>query len=154
MQLASAMGMRVIVVDTGDDREKLAKHHGAEAFFDFQKTDPVKEVNELTKGGAHGVFVTAVQSYPIALGYLGIRGGGKVMCIGLPPSGKHHIDLDPTQLVFRNQAIQGTLVASLRDIDETLEFAARGKLSLEATIVGLSKFNESVQKLKNGQVAG
>lgn len=29
-----------------------------------------------------------------------------------------------------------------------------GKLSLEATVVGRSKFNESVQKLKNGQVAG
>ena len=74
--------------------------------------------------------------------------------IGLPPSGKYHIDLDPTQLVFRNQSIQGTLVSSLKDIDETLDFAQRGKLSLQATVVGLSKFNESVQKLKNGQVAG
>ena len=73
------MGMRPIVVDTGDERETLAKHHGAEAFFDFQKCDPVKEVLELTKGGAHGVFVTAVQAYPTALGYLGLRGGAKVM---------------------------------------------------------------------------
>jgi propanol-preferring alcohol dehydrogenase len=73
------MGMRVIVVDTGEEREKLAKKHGAEAFFDFTKGDPVKQVQELTQGGAHGVFVTAVQSYPIALGYLGIRGGAKVM---------------------------------------------------------------------------
>jgi alcohol dehydrogenase, propanol-preferring len=74
--------------------------------------------------------------------------------IGLPPAGKYHIDLDPSQLVFRNQSVQGTLVASLQDIDETLEFAARGKLRLEPTVVGRSKFNESVQKLKNGQVAG
>lgn len=29
-----------------------------------------------------------------------------------------------------------------------------GKLRLEPAVVGLSKFNESVQKLKNGQVAG
>jgi hypothetical protein len=29
-----------------------------------------------------------------------------------------------------------------------------GKLRLEPTVVGLSKFNESVQKLKNGPVAG
>ena len=29
-----------------------------------------------------------------------------------------------------------------------------GKLRLEPTVVGMSKFNESVQKLKNGQVAG
>ena len=74
--------------------------------------------------------------------------------IGLPPAGKFHIDLDPSGLVFRNQAVQGTLVASLKDLDETLDFAARGKLSLKPTVVGLSKFNESVQKLKKGQVAG
>lgn len=48
--------------------------------------------------------------------------------IGLPPAGKFHIDLDPTQLVFRNQSIQGTLVSSLKDIDETLDFAKRGEV--------------------------
>jgi alcohol dehydrogenase, propanol-preferring len=79
VQLASAMGVRPIVVDTGDEREKLTKHHGAEHFIDFQKEDTVKKVLEITGGGAHAVFVTAVQSYPTALGYLGIRGGAKVM---------------------------------------------------------------------------
>ena len=64
------------------------------------------------------------------------------------------MDLDPSRLVFRNQTIKGTLVAGLQDIDETLDFAARGKLSLKPAVVGLSKFNESVQKLKKGQVAG
>ena len=43
---------------------------------------------------------------------------------------------------------------SLKDIDETLDFAKRGKLSLQATVVGRAKFNEAVQKLKAGQVAG
>ena len=46
--------------------------------------------------------------------------------IGLPPNGKFHIDLDPTVLAFKNQSIKGTLVASLQDVDETLEFARRG----------------------------
>lgn len=154
VQLAAAMGIRPIVVDTGDEREKLALHLGAEHFIDFKGDDPVKKVLEITGGGAHGVIVTAAQSYPIALDYLGNRGGGQVMCIGLPAHGKFHIDLDPSRLVFRNQSIKGTLVSSMADVDETLDFARRGKLRLEPTVVGLSKFNESVQKLKNGQVAG
>jgi alcohol dehydrogenase, propanol-preferring len=58
VQLASAMGIRPIVVDTGDVRDTLAKHHGAEHFIDFQKDDTVKKVLEITGGGAHGVFVT------------------------------------------------------------------------------------------------
>lgn len=75
-----------------------------------------------------------------------------------------------------NQGVKGTLVSPLNDIDEALDFAkwgqihpfnlkpiiARansihgypGKLHLEPTVVGLSKWNESVQKLRAGQVAG
>lgn len=156
VQLAAAMGLRPIVVDTGDERKKLATELGAEHFIDFKESkDPHAEVVQLTGGhGGHAVFVTAVQSYPEALKYLGTRAGGQVMCIGLPPAGKYHIDLDPTALVFRNQSLKGTLVSSMAEVDETLDFARRGKLRLTPTVVGLSKFNESVQKLKNGQVAG
>lgn len=155
VQLAHAMGMRPIVVDTGNERRELAKKLGAEHFIDFkEESDPVKKVVELTDGGAHGVFVTAVQSYPIALGYLGMRAGGMMMCIGLPPTGKFHIDLDPAALIFRNHSIRGSVVSSLGELDETLDFAARGKLRLEPTVVGLSQWNDAVQKLKRGEVAG
>lgn len=98
VQLAHAMGMRPIVVDTGNERRELCKKLGAEHFIDFkEESDPVKKVVEITGGGAHGCFVTgkfaafsttecllanhdpAVQSYPIALGYLGHRAQAKVM---------------------------------------------------------------------------
>lgn len=75
------------------------------------------------------------------------------------------------------------MISPLGDIDETLKFAVRGessgqlvvtrtrqksvtcvmthltcvnagKLRLQPTVVGVSKWNESVQKLRNGQVAG
>jgi propanol-preferring alcohol dehydrogenase len=82
------------------------------------------------------------------------------------------MDINPSALVFKNQSVKGTLVAGLGDVDETLDFARRGDdnfttfrstgglkfylglLKLEPTVVGLSKFNESVQKLRNGEVAG
>jgi D-arabinose 1-dehydrogenase-like Zn-dependent alcohol dehydrogenase len=80
IQLADAMGLRPIVVDTGDDKEKLAKSLGAEHFIDFKKVENVAaEIVKIADGvGAHGVFVTAPQSYPSALSYLGSRVGGKV----------------------------------------------------------------------------
>jgi len=154
VQLAAAMGIRPIVVDTGDARAELTKKYGAEHFVDFKKGDPVEEVLKLTGGGAHAVFVTAVQAYPLAPKYLGARAGSVVMCIGLPPAGQFHIDVDPTGLIFRNQSIKGTLVSSLGDLDETLEFAARGKLHLEPTVVGLGQWNDCVQKLKRSEIAG
>lgn len=80
VQLAHAMGLRAIVVDTGDERRKITKELGAEHFVDFKEVeDPTADVVKLTEGGAHAVFVTAYQSYPIALKYLGSRAGGQVM---------------------------------------------------------------------------
>lgn len=129
VQLATAMGMRTIVVDTGSERREKCLHYGADAFIDYMKVeDPVAEVVKITHGGAHGVFVTAVQSYTIAQGFLGERAGAVVMCIGLPPDGMYSITVSPTSLANRNQSIKGTLVAGLADVDETLDFARRGKL--------------------------
>ena len=59
VQLAHAMGLRAVVVDTGDERKALAKKHGAEHFIDFKDVEnPGAEVVKLTDGGAHAVFLT------------------------------------------------------------------------------------------------
>ena len=59
------MGMRAIVVDSGEEKAALAKRCGAEAFIDFRKERNVAaKVIETADGiGAHGVMVTAWQSY-------------------------------------------------------------------------------------------
>ena len=59
------MGMRPIVVDTSEEKEALAKKCGAEAFVDFKKVGDVPaKVREIAGGiGAHGVMVTAWQTY-------------------------------------------------------------------------------------------
>ncbi|KAF3041026.1 hypothetical protein E8E11_002636 [Didymella keratinophila] len=156
VQLAKAMGLRAVAIDTGDDKEKLCREVGAEEFIDFKKVGNVaEEIIRICDGiGAHGVFVTAVQTYPSSVSYLGGRVGGKVMCVGLPPAGTQHIDVDPNQMCFKKQSIQGTLVSSMADVDKTLDFAKRGLLKPIYTVYPLSKFNEAVQKLKRGEIAG
>jgi D-arabinose 1-dehydrogenase-like Zn-dependent alcohol dehydrogenase len=100
------------------------------------------------------VFVTAVQTYPSSISYLGGRVGGKVMCIGLPPAGTLHVDVDPNQMCFKKQSVQGTLVSSMADVDKTLDFARRGLLKPIYTVYPLSKLDEVVQKLRRGEIAG
>jgi D-arabinose 1-dehydrogenase-like Zn-dependent alcohol dehydrogenase len=157
VQLAKAMGLRAVAVDTGEEKKKLClETGGAEHFIDFKKVENVaEEVVRVCDGiGAHGVFVTAVQTYPSSLTYLGSRVGGKVMCIGLPPAGTQHMDVDPNQMCFRKQTISGTLVSSMADVDKTLDFARRGLLKPIYTVYPLSQFNEAVQKLRRGEIAG
>lgn len=88
VQMAAGMGLRPIVVDTGDEKEKLAMSRGAKAFIDFKRVaDPVAEVIKVADGiGAHGVFVTAGNSYPSAIPYTGTRVGAVISCIGLRKS--------------------------------------------------------------------
>ncbi|KAI0582645.1 hypothetical protein TUN199_06668 [Pyrenophora tritici-repentis] len=157
VQLASAMGLRPVAIDTGAEKEKLCMEVGrAEHFIDFKKVENVAEEVIRTCGGigAHGVFVTAVQSYPSSISYLGKRVGGKVMCVGLPPAGTQHIDVDPNQMCFFKQSVHGTLVSSMADVDKTLDFARRGLLRPIYTVYPMSQFNEAVQKLKRGEIAG
>jgi alcohol dehydrogenase, propanol-preferring len=59
------MGMLPIVIDSGAEKEALAKRCGAIAFIDFKKESNVAgKVIEVAGGiGAHGVMVTAWQTY-------------------------------------------------------------------------------------------
>ena len=85
VQLAKAMGFRVIGIDAGQAKRELCEKLGCEAFIDFLETKNVEEeVVKLTDGrGAHGVFVTAgsMEAYKSAPRM--VRVGGRVMCIGL-----------------------------------------------------------------------
>jgi D-arabinose 1-dehydrogenase-like Zn-dependent alcohol dehydrogenase len=81
VQLASAMGIRPIVIDSGEGERKLALELGAEAFLDFKESDDLAtDVIKICNGiGAHGVFVIAGQNYPAALSFTGSPVGAKVM---------------------------------------------------------------------------
>lgn len=85
VQLAKAMGLRPVVVDAGEEKKKLALKYGAEAFVDFRETEDVAaRVKEICDGvGAHGVFVTAYQSYAAAITYVADRISAKIVCIAL-----------------------------------------------------------------------
>lgn len=93
VQLAKAMGLRPIVVDSGEEKEKLCLQMGAEAFVDFRKvTSTVEEVRKIADGvGAHGVFVTAPQGYKDALSYVGSRVGATILCVGIRESPSLHL---------------------------------------------------------------
>lgn len=134
VQLARAMGFRVIGIDGGDEKRELCDKLGCEAFIDFTKVNDVAaEVMKITRRGAQGVFVTAGSpaAYQSAPGMLGI--GGKIMCIGLrmssyphslflankwqAPAGSCIVGSHPADFVLRNLHVIGTKVGSMRDTD-------------------------------------
>ncbi|KAL4890638.1 chaperonin 10-like protein [Aspergillus ambiguus] len=156
VQLAKAMGMRPIVVDTGASKRALAMKMGAEAFVDFVETpDATKAVVEVADGvGAHGVFVTAPAAYKVATSYVGDRVGAVVMCIGLGKTGTIHLGEDPFRFIVRNLCIKGTMVGSREDTARALDFARRGQLQQICEVYPIDRLPEAVEKLRRGEVAG
>ena len=79
------MGMRVIAVDGGSEKEEMCKKIGADHFVDFMKVkDVAADVVKIADGlGAHGLIVTASTGAAYAGGLGMLRTSGVFMCIGL-----------------------------------------------------------------------
>ncbi|GAM91502.1 hypothetical protein ANO11243_095530 [Dothideomycetidae sp. 11243] len=157
VQLAKAMGLRPIVIDTGEARRELSMRMGAEAFIDFKTEEDVNAaaVKAADGIGAHGVFVTAAPAYASAVALTGTRVGATVMCIALPPTETPTTFVPgPGVFAFRNLTVKGTLVGTMKDTAAALDFAKRGLLKQVSEVIPLADMPDAVQRLRRGEVSG
>lgn len=156
VQLAKALGIRPIVLDTGAAKRAMSLEMGAEAFVDFKEvSDPAAAVIKIADGvGVHGVFITAPAAYQSALSYVGSRVGAVIMCVGLAPKGSVTVGGDPNSLIFSSLTIKGTLVGSRRDVAAALDFAKRGQLKQICEVYPIDRLPEAVERLRRGEVPG
>jgi propanol-preferring alcohol dehydrogenase len=152
VQYARAMGMRVLAVDVSDDKLALARKHGAEACVNAAaEDDVVARIHQLTDGGAHGGLVTAVNghAFPQAVG--GLRRGGTVSLVGLPPE---EFGLDIFSTVLLGLTVRGSIVGTRKDMAEALDFFARGLVDPTYTVRPLADINDIFTEMENGTIDG
>jgi D-arabinose 1-dehydrogenase-like Zn-dependent alcohol dehydrogenase len=127
VQYAHYLGLRVIGIDTGDEKKALVKKLGADVWIDFkQEKDIVKAVQNSTPDGLgpHAAIVAAAgaTAYETALEY--VRPHGTVVAVGLPP-GKIQADIFWT--VLTSKRLVGSYVGNRQDADEALRITATGQ---------------------------
>ncbi|KAM0750759.1 GroES-like protein [Meredithblackwellia eburnea MCA 4105] len=150
-----ALGLRLIAVDTGVEKEEMCLELGAEAFIDFKKCADVEaEVKRLTGGGAHAVIVTGGTAAAYKSATMLLRKGGVQVCVGLPPVGAAIAGADPLHIIMNKITILGSLVGSKSDVDESLDFIARGLVKPRITVLPFEKFSEGLKMLVEGRAAG
>jgi alcohol dehydrogenase, propanol-preferring len=152
VQYAVAMGRRVAAIDIDDAKLALASKHGAEVTVNARNTDdPAAELQSRTGGGVHGALVTAVNAhaFPQAVGAL--RRGGTVSLVGLPPD---QFPLDIFTTVLFGLTVRGSIVGTRRDMQEALDFFARGKVSPTYTVRPLAEINDIFAELEGGTIDG
>ncbi|GAA5875456.1 hypothetical protein JCM16303_000633 [Sporobolomyces ruberrimus] len=157
VQYASAMGLRVVAIDTGDDKKKLCASYGADKFIDFKNYKDsesfIKAIKDECDGvGPHAAVVAAAgaAAYEQALEY--IRPTGTLVAVGLPPD--TFIKANVFFTVFHSKRIVGSYVGNRQDAVEALDFAARGKVEARIEVVPLSQLTEVYERMEKGQLAG
>ncbi|MEL0612445.1 alcohol dehydrogenase AdhP [Marinomonas arenicola] len=150
VQYAVAMGFRVVAVDTGAAKRELAMSLGAEYFFDFKTDDVVKDILATTNG-VHATVCTAVSKAGFRQSYDVIRRGGKCVLVGLPPE---DMPLPIFDTVLNGVSVIGSIVGTRKDLEECLEFAARGKVKAIIAEKSLDQINDIFDDMEKGDITG
>jgi propanol-preferring alcohol dehydrogenase len=127
VQYAKAMGMRVIAIDGGDEKRELCKKLGAEVFIDFMTVKDIPaEVVKTTTYGAHAVIVFSATKEGYASAPAMLRPGGTMVAVGLPKDPSVVAGAPPLMLALKRLQVVGSVVGTLKDVEEALDFTARG----------------------------
>jgi len=155
VQYAKAMGMRVIAIDGGDAKRDLCKKLGAEEFIDFTKTKDIPaEVMKITTYGAHGVVVTAATRAGYEQAPHLLRPGGTMVCVGLPQDQTIIAGASPILMCLKKLNVVGSVVGTMKDVEEALDFTARGLVHPILTKGELGDLNRFCDDMINGKLAG
>lgn len=150
VQYAKAMGFNVAAVDVAPDKLALAKRLGATVTVNALETDPAAYLQKEI-GGAHGVLVTAVspKAFEQALGM--VRRGGTIALNGLPPG---EFPLPIFSMVLSGITVRGSIVGTRLDLQESLEYAADGKVKATIKTEKLENINDIFARMHKGQIEG
>jgi propanol-preferring alcohol dehydrogenase len=149
VQYAKAMGFNVAAVDIDDSKLALARKLGATVTVNAKNTDPAAYLQRRSK--AHGVLVTAVspKAFEQALGM--VRRGGTISLNGLPPG---DFPLPIFSMVLKGITVRGSIVGTRLDLQESLDFAAQGKVKATVSTDKLENINDIFARMHEGKIEG
>ncbi|MDQ0162897.1 alcohol dehydrogenase AdhP [Bacillus alveayuensis] len=150
LQYAKAMGLNVVAVDISDEKSELAKKLGADITINGLKEDPVQAIHEQV-GGVQAAISVAVTKKAFEQAYQSVKRGGCLVVVGLP-----HDDL-PIPIfntVLNGVTVKGSIVGTRKDMQEALDFAARGKVRPIVETAALEDINDVFHRMEKGQING
>ncbi|MCJ1277940.1 hypothetical protein MMC21_005754 [Puttea exsequens] len=155
IQYATAMGMRVVAIDAGEQKRKLCLELGAEHFVDYTAVASIPAaVMDITTYGAHATLVTAATAASYAIAPHLLRPGGTLVAVGVPADPTVVAGAPPALLTAKRLSVVGCFVGTRRDVDEALEFAARGVVKAVVEVGGLEDVGWLMGRMGRGEVVG
>ncbi len=149
VQIAKAMGARVVAVDIASSKLELARQLGAHQAVDASQGKAEESIQSL--GGAHVVLNLAPTAQAIAEGFKALRRGGTLVLVGLPAG---DFTLPILGSVAKGIRILTSAVGTRQDLREVLALAAAGRIKTVAETCRLDQINQVFERMREGKIRG
>ncbi|KAJ5698070.1 hypothetical protein N7462_000075 [Penicillium macrosclerotiorum] len=145
--------LRVIAVDTGEDKRALSLSSGAEAFVDFRTEDVAQRVLDITAEGAHATIVVPGTKEAFQMAPRLVRNMGHIICVGLPRN-DIELPISATLCAARGLTIKGSSVGSEKQMEELLQLALDGVITPAIEVFEFSETSNLIQRITNDAILG
>jgi alcohol dehydrogenase, propanol-preferring len=151
VQMAAALGARVVGVDLSPEKLAWATRLGAEAVFNPRDVErPEKTLRELTEGGADVAFEAVGRPETQELAVNSLRTGGRAVLVGYSPAS---LKLNTGRVMFRELEIVGSLGCRPADYPRVIELARQGKVQVAELVTRrftLDQIGDAFDHLRSG----
>jgi alcohol dehydrogenase, propanol-preferring len=152
VQVAAALGGRVIAVDILDEKLDWAQQLGAQVGLNSQKFERIdKEIRKLTDGGADIAFEAIGNPITQAQSFASLRTGGRFVVVGFSAK---PMTLDTGRVMYREMEIIGSLGCRAVDYPKVIQLALQGKIKVKELVTArfsLDDINEGLDTLRRGE---
>ena len=153
IQIATALGARVISTASSDEKRRLGLSLGAVAIVDLAQPGWTREVRQITGKRGVDLVIEHIGGKVLEQSFETLVRGGRVVTCGATAGRELPLNLWPF-FVKQHQLI-GSYGRTRRDMAETLQWAAAGKLKpVIDSVVGLSETGQAFQKLHSRKALG
>ncbi len=151
VQVAKAVGARVVAVDIAPWKLEIASDLGADVVVDGKDTkSAAKEIRTATGGGADAAFDMIGNPQVLDLATQVVKWGGRVIVVGYS---EKPASLNAGRIMFRELEVKGSLGCGLQDFPKVIDLVAQGKVRLDKMVThrfGLDELNRGFGMLDAG----
>jgi alcohol dehydrogenase, propanol-preferring len=151
VQIASAVGGRVIAVDVKDAKLETARRFGATAVFNPATTKKLdKEIRALSGGGVDVAFEAVGKAVTQEAALNSLTTGGRLVLVGYSPE---TLPLNAGRVMFREIEVLGSLGCRPVDYPRAIEMVRQGHVRLMDLVTHrfpLERISEALDTLRGG----
>jgi propanol-preferring alcohol dehydrogenase len=149
VQIAKAMGARVVAVDVSEQKLAQAQTLGADVAVSAAEGKAAEAIQ--SAGGAHAVLCFAPSAEAVVQAFEALRPCGTIVLVGLPPG---EFSLPIVGCVRKGIRILTTAIGTRQDLRAVLALAAAEKIRTTTEGCRLEEINAVLDRLARGEVVG